>query len=337
MAAVNNSDQSMTPMVSVAMIAFNKEREIADAIRGVVGQRAGFPIELVIVDDASTDSTHDVALAWQKRYPEMIRVVRNPSNKGLQANYIEAFRHCRGRYLAICDADDYWICRTKLARQVAYMEAHQECALTFHRVVNYYESTGEMSLSNGGMRSDCDAAALSRSNFITNLSVVYRRELVDLSALPDWILDDRSPDYAMHMFYAAQGSIHYFSRPMGLYRIGPKGAWSQTEAYRRLEMSLIVREHLIGHFASRTDLTAGLREAASSILLGMIEAAAGDPARCADARLRLKRIGVIATDQAIDEALAARRGGRRPVMARMLSKARAIASRLLPVPRPPRV
>ena len=40
--------------------------------------------------------------------------------------------------MAICDADDYWSCRSKLKRQVDYMEAHPDCALTFHRMINFY-------------------------------------------------------------------------------------------------------------------------------------------------------------------------------------------------------
>jgi len=68
------------PMVSVAMIAYNKERLIARAIEGVVRQRAPFAIELIIVDDASTDATLGVARMWQERYPEIIKVFANKTN-----------------------------------------------------------------------------------------------------------------------------------------------------------------------------------------------------------------------------------------------------------------
>lgn len=44
--------------------------------------------------------------------------------------------------MAMCDADDYWCDRTKLRRQVEYMEQHGDCAITFHRVINHYASQG---------------------------------------------------------------------------------------------------------------------------------------------------------------------------------------------------
>lgn len=319
-------------MVSVAMIAYNKEHEIADAIKGVVGQRCPFRVELVIVDDRSTDSTFEVASHWRDRYPDIIRLYRNETNKGLQANYLEAFSHCSGRYLAICDADDFWIDRSKLRRQIGYMESHPDCALTFHRVINIYQADGSKSLSNGGtLGPDLDVEALSRSNFITNLSVVYRRALVDTSRLPEWILEERSPDYAIHMFYAARGRIHYFSRPMGVYRIAPTGAWSMTERYRRLAMSLTVRKRLIDHFADRPEVVEGLRSAATQILLSMLEAAGTDSARIAEAREGLRVYGGFVSDSQLQNALARRNAsGRKPLLRRMATALRVGLSRLIP-------
>lgn len=236
---------STEPMVSVVMIAYNKEKYIDEAIRGVVKQRVDWPIELIVMDDYSTDATSEKALEWCRKYPHIVRYVRNPENLGLQRNYMAGFALCRGRYMAICDADDYWFYRGKLAKMVSYMEQNQGCAVSFHRMVNYYEGSGEKSLSNGGTPRDTTIADLSRSNYITNSAVMYRRGLVDLLSLPEWIAEDRSPDYAMHMLYAAHGSIHFFSRPMGVYRKAGGSAWSMIGRRRRLEMSLTVRERLL--------------------------------------------------------------------------------------------
>ncbi|MCM1029112.1 MAG: glycosyltransferase [Pseudoflavonifractor sp.] len=255
--------------VSVAMIAYNKASVIEQAIRGVVGQRAPFEIELVIVNDASTDATLEIARRWEARYPEMIHVYDNETNLGLQRNYLKAFSLCRGEYLAVCDADDYWISPSKLRRQVEYMDAHPDCALTFHRVVNLYEEDGSMSLSNGGQKVDTTLADLARSNYITNLSVVYRREALPLDKIPAWVADDPSPDYAFHLLAAASGNIHYFRRPMGAYRISAGSAWSMTERRRRLEMSLSVRQRFMEYYADRPEVAEGLRWAAKKIISAM--------------------------------------------------------------------
>lgn len=286
--AKNNESR---PTVSVVMIAYNKELYIDEAIAGVVKQKGDFRLQLIIMDDCSTDRTADIALDWQQRYPDIIEYHRNARNLGLQGNYLAAFRLVTADYMAICDADDYWFSSRKLARQIDYMERHPDCALTFHRVVNYYEASGEKSLSNGGQQADCTIRELSRSNFITNLSVLYRRRLVDLHNLPDWISYDRSPDYAMHMLYAEHGTIHYFSRPMGVYRKTAGSSWSMTEQFERLKMSLIVRRNLLRHFQGREDVENGLHAAATSTLRSMGRCA-DSPERAEYVRLQAKELGV---------------------------------------------
>lgn len=311
------------PTVDVVMIAFNKEATIDEAIRGVVKQKGEFELRLIIMDDCSTDRTGVIAAEWAGRFPERITYVRNPKNLGLQGNYLAGFRHCDGDYLAICDADDYWFSSRKLARQIGYMEAHPECAITFHRVVNYYESSGEMSLSNGGQRVDTTLADLARGNYITNLSVVYRRQLVDLTALPEWIADDRAPDYAFHMLYAAHGTIHYFRRPMGVYRQSAEGNWSQADRYDRLRMSLIVRLNLIEELSDCPEAIEGLKAAASAILSAM-SPLADTPDRqnyihsCAD------RYGLTIRSAGDGETRPKRR---------LISRIRGAVSRLIPRPR----
>lgn len=317
-------NEKRKPSVDVVMIAYNKERYLDDAIAGVVKQKGDFSLRLIIMDDCSTDRTADIVRSWQKRYPEMIDCHRNERNLGLQGNYLAAFRLVTADYMAICDADDYWFSSRKLARQVEYMERHAECALTFHRVVNYYEATGEKSLSNGGQQPDCTVRELSRSNFITNLSVVYRRRLVDLQHLPGWINGDRSPDYAMHMLYAAHGGIHYFRRPMGVYRKAAGSSWSLTEQFERLNMSLIVRRNLMREFEGHDDVTGGLHDASAAILRSMGRCA-DTPERMAYVKRQAEELGVV-VETGGGEAPAGRRG--------MLSRIRAALSKAVPVPRP---
>ncbi|MDE5857512.1 MAG: glycosyltransferase [Muribaculaceae bacterium] len=259
-------NQQSRPMVSVVMIAYNSSRYISQAIEGVVKQRHKFDVQLVICDDASIDNTAEIVEKWSKKYPGIIDYYRNEKNLGVQGNYLEAFKHCKGKYLTMCDADDYWCCHSKLARQVAYMEAHPECVLTYHRVINYYEVSGEMSLSNGRGLISRTPQELAASNTITNLSVMYRSDALDLKNLPAWLSEVRLIDYAMHMLYAQHGDIHYMSRPMGVYRHLPTAIWSLAEQNRRREMAIDVRKHLIEELADRPDLTGPLQESIQRML-----------------------------------------------------------------------
>lgn len=246
------------PMVSVVMLTYNSARTLPDAIKGVVHQKAPFDIELIISDDASTDCTLDVARQWQEKYPGIIRIISNTSNLGLQKNYLKAIKNCNGKYLTMCDADDYWISAKKLAIQAGYMEEHPDCNITFHRVINHYTDTGAKSLSNGHQKADTTILDLSKSNFITNLSVMYRFNGGNAVELPEWLERTHIPDYALHLLFANSGKIHYFSKPMGVYRKHSKGVWSLANPVRSLMMGVEERKMLLKHFEDRTDITEGL-------------------------------------------------------------------------------
>lgn len=79
-------------MVSVVMVAYNAERYIGEAIAGVVKQRRSFDVELLVLDDCSTDATADVARRMDEKFPGVIRYVRNERNLGSQGNYLKGFR-----------------------------------------------------------------------------------------------------------------------------------------------------------------------------------------------------------------------------------------------------
>src|SRR5215472_6507437 len=115
------SDQ---PIVSVAMIAYNRELLIAQAIESVLMQETTFVVELVIGEDCSTDGTRRIVQAFARQYPNVIRALLAEQNLGISRNY-EAVRHaCRGKYIAWLDGDDYWRTPQKLQKQVTFMEAN---------------------------------------------------------------------------------------------------------------------------------------------------------------------------------------------------------------------
>lgn len=324
------------PLVSVVMISYNNERYIDSAIKGVVSQKVPFPIELIISDDASTDTTFERIMMWATRFPHIIRPYRNEVNIGLQANYLRAFGYCRGKYMAMCDADDYWIHRKKLAKQVGYMEQHPQCALTFHRVVNFYEDTGVKSLSNGGQRTDTDIVDLSGRNFITNMSVLYRMDNVDINRLPDFMKEVKLLDYSMHMLVASYGYIHYFKRPMGVYRQYSKGTWSMASDYDRLSMALAVREHLIKHFEN-DDRRIGdnLRKASTDIARAMVVASGDNQEKRQAAVNRLKAVCPELSVRDIDQSTMENAGKTAiSIKRRLLRGARIWLSKCIPVPKP---
>lgn len=117
------------PLVSVVMITYNHEKWIGSAIEGVIMQQAEFSLELIIADDCSKDHTREIALEYQKKHPALIRVRFPDQNIGVQQNFIKTLQCSRGKYIAICEGDDYWTTPDKLQKQVAVMESHPECGM----------------------------------------------------------------------------------------------------------------------------------------------------------------------------------------------------------------
>jgi glycosyltransferase involved in cell wall biosynthesis len=115
---------SQAPLVSVVMPAFNDERFIGEALRSALDQT--YPhVEVVVVDDGSTDATTRVA----ESFGERVRVLRQ-SNAGAAVARTLGMHAARGELIAFLDADDYWH-RDKLALQVAHLAAHSDLGAVY--------------------------------------------------------------------------------------------------------------------------------------------------------------------------------------------------------------
>ena len=105
------------------MTAYNHAPYIGRAIEGVLSQRTTFAVELVLSDDCSPDGTGAICRDYAARYPDRIRLLTGDVNVGMRANYRRTIEACRGRYVAMCDGDDWWCDPLKLQRQVEALEA----------------------------------------------------------------------------------------------------------------------------------------------------------------------------------------------------------------------
>src|SRR4051794_38349403 len=118
--------------VSVCMTSYNQERFIRQAIESVLSQKTDFPIELVISDDSSNDGTGEICDEYANRFPDKVRYINREKNLGMMANFIATLNECTGKYVAICEGDDYWIDDSKLQQQAYLMEKHPDVSLCCH-------------------------------------------------------------------------------------------------------------------------------------------------------------------------------------------------------------
>ena len=128
-------------MISVIVATFNQEKTIARTLDSILCQKCHLPFEIVIGEDCSTDGTGDICKDYATRYPEQIRLISNPQNKGLVDNYFGCLLACRGELIADCAGDDFWVDDQKLEKALRIMESDDSITLVHTAWQSYNEQT----------------------------------------------------------------------------------------------------------------------------------------------------------------------------------------------------
>lgn len=123
-----------TPLVSITCITYNHEKYIAQTIEGFLMQETSFPYEVIIGEDCSTDGTRAVIEGYCKKYPHIIKLVTSDNNVGARKNGVRIRNEAKGKYIAICEGDDYWTDPHKLQQQVSFLESNPDYVLCYHNV-----------------------------------------------------------------------------------------------------------------------------------------------------------------------------------------------------------
>ncbi|MGV8963848.1 MAG: glycosyltransferase [Candidatus Saccharimonadaceae bacterium] len=131
---ITESLNSSDPIVSIVCTAFNQKDFIKDTLEGFLIQQTTFPIEIIIHDDASTDGTTIIIKNYEAKYPYIIKPIyqnENQYSKKVDISKEFIFPQVRGKYIAICEGDDYWIDPLKLQKQVDFLEENNDYGLVY--------------------------------------------------------------------------------------------------------------------------------------------------------------------------------------------------------------
>lgn len=225
------------PYVSVCCVTYNHEDYITQCLDGFVMQKTNFAFEILVHDDASTDKTAEIVKEYETKYPDLFRCVYQTENQFLKQNTLVniLFKMAKGKYIALCEGDDYWIDPYKLQKQVDFLEANEDFSICFHPVKLWTEET--QSLSDDCITSNVPEATaildLARGNYIPTPSVVFRKntdvilEFISLGALS-------VGDYVLHMLNAKYGKIKKLKDSMAVYRIHNGGIHSGKSNVRKV-------------------------------------------------------------------------------------------------------
>jgi hypothetical protein len=245
---------TMEPTVSVVLRTFGHGPFIAQAIESVLIQETSFPFELVIGEDCSTDGTREIVVDYAQRRPAAIRAVLPERNIGHGAILQRALEATRGRYVAYLDGDDYWTSRTKLARQVEFLERHPDCTSCFHDVSLIHDTAGYPSglLTPKFADDRFGLEDILQWCFVPAPAMMFRRSVLD--ALPAWSFESPWIDWLIHIRAAMLGWIGYLPQTLAAYRVHSGGMFSGLDRVTQLEYDLPVYERLLAELPERREL-----------------------------------------------------------------------------------
>lgn len=256
------------PKVTVLVTTYNHERYLRGALESVLRQKSEVPFDVLVADDASTDGTSRVAMAFRDRYPGTVRVMRPSKNMGPNAMFVAATAEVRGDYVALLDGDDAWIGTDKLERQAAFLDANPGVSGCFHDATVVYEdgSCAPRPALAELRQPVLNLADLVVRNIVPSVTLMYRH--VDAAALREWFEAvagdawDRiiGVDWLTLLLLAQQGPLVRLDGLAATYRVHGGGVWSSPGRLAQLGDERMVYRRIGGLLprTMQTALTTGL-------------------------------------------------------------------------------
>lgn len=193
-------------LVSTIIPVFNRPVLLGEAVESVLRQ-AYRPIEIIVVDDGSTDATGAVADALARNHPAKIWVVHR-ANGGPGAAREAGRQIARGEYIQYLDSDDVLL-SGKFELQVSGLRAHPDCGVSYGKT--RYVAAGDRPWNRTGEKIDRMFPAFLQSRWWDTSSPLYRRRVVDdagpWTALwheEDWEYDCRVASQGIRLHYCAE-------------------------------------------------------------------------------------------------------------------------------------
>ncbi len=246
-------------LVSICCITYNHEAYIAEALDGFLMQKTNFKYEIIIGEDSSTDRTREIIEEYIVKHPNLITLLPKAVNIGALKNQLNTLQKATGKYVALCDGDDYWTDVKKLQKQVDYIESNDDCAICCHysRVINeqgelVYENTSPVSLQFGY------EDILLGNKEETRVCTMLTRNMQQLKEMgnKEWYYKTHGSDtfFKLYTTQYFNGNIHVLPEVMSVYRLHRNGVWSMIDNQLRKSRMISDFNIMIRNFSYSTRL-----------------------------------------------------------------------------------
>ena len=206
--------------VSIFLLTYNQKQFIAQTINSILMQKANFNFQIVIGEDCSTDGTRSICETFAEKYSNKIKLLPAlEKNIGLIANYMRTIKACEGKYIAICDGDDYWIDENKLQKQVSFLEDNPNYSIVYSKLKKLFpDGTFKESIQRK-LKQAGDFDDLVFENVIPSVTVLFKNRQ-NISAVPTWITNFPYGDWPTYLWILKDGGkIHFMDEITAVYRM----------------------------------------------------------------------------------------------------------------------
>lgn len=247
-------EEQAKPTVSVVMITYGHEAFIRQAVEGVLMQECDFPVELIVADDCSPDNTPAVMQEILTTHPRAswVRYVRHEKNKGMMPNFMWALQQANGKYIALCDGDDFWTDPHKLQKQVNYLEKNQNIAVVCHDAMVVDRNGKEIkesayAFSDHQRDLSPEELMMCKCNVLTQ-TMCFRN---NFSKIPKEMKKAFFGDTFLTSILGEYGGSKYFPNKMAAYRKSGIGVYSGATISNRLGHSIQTYKQLSKYYQEK--------------------------------------------------------------------------------------
>ena len=270
-------------LVSVICITYNQEKYLPQTLKGFADQRTDFPFEVIIHDDASTDSTPEIVRQFYQEHSGNTLAVLQSENQYSKGNSQMPFllSQCRGKYVCFCEGDDFWSDPRKIQRQASAMKANENCTACYGKVLivdEKGESLGKYLPRNNKLKQGVISRKETLSNLVFTRCTGYQQfQFSGLMARTDLTREYfcNRPEYSrkasvgdlpLFLYLADKGDAFYMDRVMSCYRRNAVGSWNsknsnpeQKIAHLKAEIALLEAFDAYSHRDAHADIQLGIR------------------------------------------------------------------------------
>lgn len=232
------------PLVSVCVQTYQHAPFIRQCLDGILMQQTTFQFEILLGEDASTDGTREICIEYANQYPDKIRLFLHHRENNIRINDIPTGRFnftynlfsAKGKYIALCDGDDYWTDPLKLQKQVAVLESNSQYVLTFTKVKSLHPNgkTRTAKILDGLALESFDFTIHDYASGLINFYTcsVMLRNILNQN-IPTYLLQTAVADMPLFLHSLQFGKIKYLPIITAVYRVHAAGIWSGRDSSLR--------------------------------------------------------------------------------------------------------